>query len=134
MHEVEVSGFVQATPTEVERALSPARIVEYEGSFQVEDVTETGSGWLVTVSGGGLEFTVRFEPREDGYHYDQEGGPLETMETTLTYEPEDEGTRVRLRSRVSMGSPPAAITDRFAGWKRRGELRRALSNLAADVE
>jgi len=135
MREVEVSRFVQATPAEIERALSPARVVEYEGSFRVEDVTEVDGGWRVTVAGGGLEFAFEFESREDGYVYQQEeGGPLETMVTTLAYRPEDEGSRVRLRSRVSMGYPPAALTDRFAAWKRRGELRRALANLAEDLE
>lgn len=134
MREVEVTRVVPASPTEVGRALTPARLVEYEGSFRVEDVTETGDGWRVTAAAGGIEFGLRFEPREDGFEYVQEGGPLETLETTLTYAPENEGTRVRMRSRVSFGYPPAAITDRVAAWKRRSELRRALENLAADLE
>lgn len=135
MREVEVSRFVAATPTVVDGALSPPRIVEYEGSFRVEDVSDADEGTVVTVAGGGLEYDLLFESREDGYAYRQVGeGPLEAMETTLTWEPEDEGTRVRMRSRVSMGFPPAALADRFAAWKRRGELDRALANLAADLE
>lgn len=134
MREVEVRRFIGVPPAEVEGALSPARIVEYEESFRVEGVTETDAGWTVTVAGGGLEFGLRFEAREDGYAYEQEEGPLETMETALTYRPEDEGTRVTMRSRVSMGYPLEGLTDRFAAWKRRGELRRALENLAADLE
>jgi hypothetical protein len=35
---------------------------------------------------------------------------------------------------VSLGLPLAAVTDRVAAWKRRGELDRALDNLAAAVE
>lgn len=134
MREVEVSRFVRASPAEVERALTPPRIVEYEGSFRVEDVTEAEDGWRVTATARGLTFGLRFRPREDGFEYVQEGGPLETLETTLTYAPENEGTRVWMRSRVSFGYPPAALTDRIAAWKRRGELKRALANLAADLE
>ena len=52
------------------------------------------------------------------------------METTLTCEPENEGTRVTATSSVSLGVPPAVITDRIAAWKRRGELRRLLDALA----
>lgn len=114
--------------------LSPASIVEYEGSFRVEDVSEADGETVVSVAARGLGFDLRFTPREDGWEYRQEGGPLARMETTLTYEPADAGTRVRLRSAVRMGYPPAALFDRLAGWKRRGELRRALANLAADVE
>ena len=40
MTSVEVSRFVPALPAAVERALTPAAVVEYEGSFQVRDVDE----------------------------------------------------------------------------------------------
>lgn len=135
MREVEVSRFVRASPAEVERALSPATIVEYEGSFQAREVRETDEGWVVRAGARGLELALRFEAREDGYVFEQEGDePLETMRTWLTYAPENEGTRVTMRSAVHWGAPPSAITDRVAAWKRRGELKRALANLAADVE
>lgn len=134
MREVTAARTVDAQPSAVERALSPAGIVEYEGSFRVEDVTEADGETVVSVAARGLGFALRFTPREDGWEYRQEGGPLERMETTLTYEQADGGTRVELRSAVHVGYPPAALFDRLAGWKRRGELRRALSNLAADVE
>jgi hypothetical protein len=39
-----------------------------------------------------------------------------------------------MNSTVSAGLPLPTITDRVAAWKRRGELRRALARLAADVE
>lgn len=134
MREVKVSRLVDASPAAVERAVSPVAVVEYEGSFRVEDVTESADGTVVTVAGGGLAFDVRFHPRERGYDYEQEGGPLETLRTTLTYRPEDHGTRVTARSQVSMGYPLASLTDRFAAWKRQGELRRLLADLATDVE
>lgn len=134
MREVEVTRFVPAPPAAVARSLTPARVVECEGSFRVADVTEADGETRVTVAARGLEFDLRFHEREDGYEYVQEGGPLDALETTLTYRAEDEGTRVTMRSRVSFGLPPAALTDRVAAWKRRGELRRALDALVAEHE
>ena len=136
MRTAEASRFVGAPPAAVERALTPERIVEYEGSFTVRDVDERDGEWLVTAGARGLELTLRFVARERGYEYEQleSGQPIEEMETTLTYEPEDEGTRVTATSAVSLGVPPAAIGDRIAAWKRRGELRRLLEALAEDVE
>ncbi|MFB6106249.1 MAG: SRPBCC family protein [Halobacteriaceae archaeon] len=133
MREVTASRFVSASPAAVERTLSPARLVEYEGSFRVADVAETGTGTRVTATGGGIELVLRVCETDAGYEYVQEGGPLETLSTTLTWRAEDHGTRVQMRSQVAFGYPPAALTDRLAAWKRRGELRRALSALAADV-
>ncbi|MFB6309460.1 MAG: SRPBCC family protein [Haloarculaceae archaeon] len=132
MREVEVSRFVRATPAELERYLSPAAIIEHEGTFTVVD-SDDGQ---VTARGGGMEVVFAFEERDTGYRYRQVGdrGPFETMTTTLTYEPENEGSTVRARSSVSLGLPVASVTDRVAAWKRRGELRRALEELATAFE
>lgn len=136
MREVEVSRFIRATEPELERRLSPASIVEYEGSFAVRDVTELEEGTRVIAGARGLEIGLFFEEREDGYVYRQEGqaGPFDEMETTLTYDREDEGVRVRMRSAVSLGLFPRRLTDRVAAWKRKGELERALDRLADDLE
>jgi hypothetical protein len=136
MSTVEVSRFVQALPAAVERALTPAAVVEYEGSFQVRDVTETDDGWVVTAGRAGVELSLRFERREDGLYYEQAGeaGPLDRMETTLSLEPENEGTLVTARSTVDAGMPLSAVTDRLAAWKRKGELKRALRALSEDLE
>jgi hypothetical protein len=90
----------------------------------------------VTAGGSGLTMTLRFEQLAEGWRYEQvgEAGPFDRMWTELSTAAEDEGTRVIAESGVSLGVPPAVLTDRIAGWKRRGELRRALSNLAAAVE
>lgn len=135
MRETEVARFVAATPSEVGRALDPASVVEYEGSFQVFDVEEDGEVTLVTAGASGLRMTLRFEPREDGLYYEQEGeaGPFDAMWTELRWEPDDEGSRVVARSGVEIGLPLAAISDRVAAWKRRGELRRALRRIADDL-
>lgn len=135
MREVAVSRFVRATPAAIERALTPAALVEYEGSFTVHEVTDTEDGWLVVAGSRGMELGFAFEAREDGLTYEQRGeGPLDALATTVTYEPANEGTDVRMHSTVSAGLPLPSVTDRVAAWKRRGELRRALSRLAADVE
>ncbi len=134
MREVERSRFVPMAPREIDRLLDPHRVVEYEGSFAVEATTQTDEGTILTVSGPGLTFELRFESFEDGYYYTQAGeeGPFETMETWLTVEPENEGSRVSMRSTVSI-SLPLPFSDRIAAWKRGGELDRALDRLAADV-
>ncbi|MFB6169476.1 MAG: SRPBCC family protein [Haloferacaceae archaeon] len=137
MREVSVERVVDASPPVVRRRLDPAALVEYEGSFEVVDSRRKDGATLVTAAAGGLELALRFEPRENGYYYTQEGeaGPFDTMETWVETVPVDDerGTRVTLRSAVSLGLPVPAVTDRIAAWKRRGELDRALDALAADV-
>jgi hypothetical protein len=134
MAEVSVSRFVPTTPAELETFLTPATLVEYEGSFTVREARETPEAVVVLADGGGMEIELAFEPREEGLRYEQRRGPLERLATTLSYRAEDEGSRVELRSTVATGTLPRAITDRVAAWKRRGELRRALSRIAAEFE
>ncbi|RBI63137.1 SRPBCC family protein [halophilic archaeon] len=136
MRTVEVSRFVNATPAEIERELLPERVVRFEGTFSVNEVEEGEDETAVLARGGGLQTVLVFEEREAGIAYRQRGdeGPFESMETTLTLDRENEGTRVIARSSVSLGLPVASVSDRVAAWKRRGELRRLLDALAADVE
>ena len=137
MHEVEVSRFVRATLPEVERLLSPGAIIEYEGTLVVRGVEETDDGWVVTAQAAGrlIEMRFVFEELEDGWHYRQESddGPFTQMETRLALARRDEGVDVTMRSTVGLRLP-IPFADRVAAWKRRGELKRALSRLAADVE
>ena len=126
-----MSRFVQAPPAAVDPLLSPIGLMDAEGSFDVRDVTDTEDGTEVTVGGYGLELVFRFTDREDGIAYEQVSGPLRTLETTVTYAPENEGTRLTARSRVAVGGPRPL--DRVAAWKRRGELRRALRAVAEAV-
>jgi hypothetical protein len=136
MREIEVSRFVAAQPFEIEDAVDPERVVEFEGSFDVLDVEATDAATVVTAGGGGLRMVLRFDPREDGLYYEQEGesGPFDEMWTHLGWEPENEGSRVSARSGVSLGLPVPTLTDRVAAWKRKGELERALDALADAVE
>lgn len=136
MRDVTVERFVAATPAEVERALSPATLVEYEGSFAVREVESDADGTVVTAGARGVGIILRFDDREDGFRYEQVGdaGPFDAMWTEVSWAPENEGARVTATSGVSLGLPPGAVTDRIAAWKRRGELKRALRALAADLE
>jgi ligand-binding SRPBCC domain-containing protein len=136
MRETERSRFVRATPDVVRRHLSPRTVVKSEGSFAVRDVTDVGDATVVTAAGGGLQLALRFETREDGFYYTQDGieGPFDSMETWLTVAPENEGSRLTARSRVGLGLPVGPLTDRVAAWKRGGELDRALDALADAVE
>lgn len=136
MRETEVEQFVPATTSIVERALTPEQIIAYEGSFEVFDVDSVDGATRVTAGARGLQLVLRFEPRENGWFYEQEGqaGPFDEMWTRLAWGPENEGTRVTAESAVSLGVPLPVLTDRIAAWKRRGELRRLLDRLAADLD
>jgi|AntDeeMetagen285_2_1112576.scaffolds.fasta_scaffold00018_7 hypothetical protein len=134
MRNVELSRFVAATPAELDTLLTPRRLVEYEGSFSVDAVEETDTGTVITASGPGLRFQLRFEQRADGYYYYEqagEAGPFEAMETTVSVDRKNEGSQVTMTSQVAL-SLSIPFADRIAGWKRRGELERALDALAAD--
>lgn len=133
MREVTRSRFVSATPAQLDQLLTPQRVVEYEGSFSVDAVEDGDGETVVTASGPGLQFQLRFEPRAEGLYYQQAGeaGPFEAMETTVTVDRHNEGSQVTMDSRVAL-SLPVPFADRIAGWKRRGELERALDTLAED--
>ena len=122
-----MSRFVAAKPPVVARVLTPETVVESEGSFDVREVRETDDGTLVAAGRAGVELLFRFEPREDGLVYEQLEGPLESLTTTVTYAPEDEGTRLTARSTVAVRGP--GPLSRLAAWKRKGELRRALAGI-----
>lgn len=131
MREVDRDRFVAATPREVERLLSPRTLVAWEGSFDVAAVADDETGTVVTATGPGMSFRLRFEALESGYRYEQVGdGPFEAMETWVTVTAENEGSRVQARSAVALALP---FADRIAAWKRGGELDRLLDRLAAAV-
>lgn len=137
MRTVEASRFIQAHRGEVDRLLTPETVIDYEGTFTVVDVDSNDDATVVVARAGGglIEARFRFEEREDGLTYRQDGGagPFDAMETTVTVTPENEGVRVTMQSSVSL-APPVPFADWVAAWKRRGELDRALSRIAADVE
>jgi len=133
MREVEAERFVAATPDALRRLLSPATLVESEGSFVVRGTRSEDDATVVTVAGGGLEFDLRVTETADGWRYEQAGqrGPFAAMETEVTVAAANEGSRIRAVSRVSLGLL-LPLADRAAGWKRRGELQRLLDAIAED--
>lgn len=134
MREVSVERFVAETPTYLRRQLTPERIVEYEGSFDVTDVRDEGDAMIVTATGRGLQFDLRFEARDGDYYYRHLGdeGPFEHMESWLHMSRKDEGTVLTARSKVSLSVPLPGM-DRLAGWKRRGELKRLLETIDREL-
>ncbi|SDR03769.1 SRPBCC family protein [Natronobacterium texcoconense] len=130
MREVTVSRVVDASPDDVWARFDPPMIVEAEGSFTVENIEDEGEATIVVASGPGIRLPLRFEYRDETIYYTQEGeqGPFSHMETWLECEPADGGTRVTLRSSVSL-SAPLPFGDRIAAWKRKGELKRALEEI-----
>lgn len=136
MHRVTVSRFAPIQPAVVERALTPANVIRYEGTFEPVDVDERENGeTVVTAAARGLQARFVFESTADGLRYVQSGeqGPFDEMEAEWTVTPEDQGVRVVARSSVSLGVPLPAITDRVAAWKRKRELSRAIDALVEDV-
>ncbi|GCF13848.1 hypothetical protein Harman_17830 [Haloarcula mannanilytica] len=134
MREVERSRFVMAQPPAVHRTLSPEAVVAAEGTFTVTAVEETDAGTLVTAAGPGMSVPLRFESLDDGLRYTAEGevGPFDHLETRITVTPEENGSRLTMRSTVSLNLP-LPFADRIAAWKRGNELERAIEALAADV-
>jgi ligand-binding SRPBCC domain-containing protein len=134
MREVEASAFVMARPPAVHRALSPESVVAAEGTFEVTGVEEVDGDTEVVAAAPGVTVLLRFQGREDGLAYVAEGavGPFEHLETEVTVAPERNGSRLTMRSTVSLNLP-LPFADRIAAWKRRGELRRAVETLADSV-
>lgn len=134
MQEVTASRVVDASPVVVSRWLEPATVVEAEGSFTVETIDERADATIVVASGPGMHLPLRFEERDDGLYYTQEGeqGPFAHMETWVDVEDVTDGTRVTFRSSVSLAAP-LPFGDRIAAWKRKGELTRALESLEAEL-
>ncbi|MDZ7746502.1 MAG: SRPBCC family protein [Halobacteriales archaeon] len=131
MREVSVSRFVPASPAEVERLLTPARLIDAEGSFTVRETTDRDGQTVVTAGRAGLELTFVFEEGERRLNYEMVRGPLAHLSTTFSYVPDDEGTTLTLESRVATGGP--GLVDRVAAWKRRGELKRAIGALTREL-
>ena len=134
MREVEASRFVLAHPRAARRVLSPEAVVAAEGTFAVSAVEETDDGTVVTAVGPGMSVPLRFESTDDGLQYAAEGdvGPFEHLETHVTVADESNGSRLTMRSTVALNLP-LPFADRIAAWKRRGELKRAINELAESV-
>lgn len=107
MREVEASAFVLARPPAVHRTLSPAAVVAAEGTFEVAGSREEDGETVITASAPGVTVLLRFHPRENGLAYTAEGevGPFDHLETEVEVDPEKNGSRITMRSTVSLNLP-----------------------------
>jgi carbon monoxide dehydrogenase subunit G len=140
MADVSVSRHLDASKPVVASHLDARSLVELEGTFDVDEVATTDGGWRVAASATGMraEFSVHefADGDVEGYEIEQvgESGPFASMWTRLALTSAADGTTVTVDSTVDLGLPLAAVTDRVAAWKRRGELDRLLDQLADAVE
>jgi len=134
MRTVEATVLLEVPRTEVERALSPASIVEYAGTYDVTDVTESDGTTVVTATGENVATTLEFRELKNGYSYTQVAGegPFEEMHTRITVR-ENENTRVSVRSEFTFGGAFSFLKDWLGKDLRKTELQRLLTNLALDL-
>ncbi len=135
MRTVEATVLLEIPRAEVERALSPASIVEYAGTYDVTEVTDSGETTVVTATGENVATTLEFRKQKNGYSYTQiDGeGPFEEMHTRITVR-ENGDTRVSVRSEFTFGGRFSFLKDWFGKDLRKTELQRLLTNLALDLD
>lgn len=152
MREVVVTAVLNVPGEAIEKRLSPASIVEYAGTYEVQSVQKREGKTVVRGGFDQLEITLEFTDLEDGYEYSQvEGsGPFQEMHTWVTLEEggedvpseetirvpgleSDERTTVRVRSVYTFGGRFARLKDWIAESDRRTELQRLIGNLVDDL-
>lgn len=109
MRDAVLSRTVAALPETVAYRLTPERVVEAEGEFQVLDVSAADGRTVVTVWPNGRILASRFvfEDRPDGFVYRRvpEGDPLVRAETTVTFRSDGDGARVDVQADVPTRLP-----------------------------
>lgn len=135
MQEVVVTRTIEAPREDVERVVSPAALVEYAGTYDVEGVEATDDGTVVTAATADLETALVFTETPTGYVYRQRGdhGPFAAMYASVAITG-SEPTEVIARSCYTFGLPLSRVTDWFARRERRIELRRLVAGIAGAVD
>lgn len=138
MTQIEEAARLDASVERVQAALSPEAIVRYEGTYTVESTRTTDGERVLTVSSphGRTNAIVdlAFHETADGYVYEQRGrGLFAELRTEIDLADADGGTLVTITSRYTFGGLFAPVKDWFTTTSRREELRRFLTNLAAEV-
>jgi hypothetical protein len=136
MKEVETTVELDAPRGLVEELLTPAAIIEYEGTYEVDDVGETDDGRPeVYASADNIDTAFAFEELPNGYAYEQTGGePFEEQYTSLTVYGEDGEVTVTARSEFTFGGYFSMILDWFGAGSRQSELQRGLLALAKAID
>lgn len=134
MQEVDVTRTIDAPRPKVEAVLSPAMIVEYAGTYTVQDVSQTDDGVVVTGVTDELEIALLFTETGGPFVYRQHDdvGPFAEMYASLSMTG-DRPVTVIARSCYTFGMPLARLTDRLVVRERRMELRRLVDGIEAAV-
>lgn len=132
MKEVVVSWSVDAPREAIERVLTPETIVEFAGTYVVDDVERLDDLVVVTASAGDLETVLEFTETDTGYVYEQrpERGPFERMYASVAVLG-DRPVDLVLRSCFTFGLPLSRLTDWFVATDRKTELERLGEGLVA---
>ncbi|GAB3031472.1 hypothetical protein [Natronobiforma cellulositropha] len=140
MQEVEVSYVIEGAVSDVDAELSPERIVEYTGVYELESTERVGETTVARVWLNEVETELEFRCDDRYYAFEQRGtdGVFSEMGTWITLEEVSEtgdgaATRVTARSAFTFGSRLSVLIDRLAIGSRRRELERILDNLAVAV-
>lgn len=138
MTRVEEAARLDASRQRIEATLSPETIVEYEGTYVVESERATDDERVLTVSSPHGQTNTRidlvFSETADGYVYEQRGpGLFADLRTEIRLEADDGGTLVTVTSEYTFGGLLAPVKDWLTSTSRCEELRRFLTNLAAEV-
>lgn len=157
MRQVDASMTLDVDREEVCETLSPESIIEYEGTYEVEDVEEADDGWLISASTvvdeQDIEIELAFQKLPNGYAYELvDEGPFEELYTAITVhdgteseeevaldedqigDVPDDRVRIIMRSEYTFGGLLSPVLDWFAVDTRRQELERALLALADDLD
>lgn len=136
MKEVETTAELDAPRDLVEELLTPRDIIEYEGTYDVEDVGEASDGRPeVHASAENIDTVFAFEELPNGVAYEQTGEePFEEQYTTITVYGEDGQVEVVARSEFTFGGRLSRIVDWFAADSRQSELKRTLIGLAKAID
>lgn len=132
VQEVAVSRSIDVPRRTVESVLSPERIVEFAGTYEVRAVEASGDAVVVNAGAADVEIVLEFTQTEPPYVYRQSGdrGPFDEMYTSLSLAG-DAPVEVRVRTCFTFGLPPTRLTDWFAAGERRTELRRLVAGIEA---
>lgn len=127
-----MSRSVDAPRAAIEAVLSPARIVEYAGTYEVRAVEEAADAVVVTAGTDELETVLEFTETGPPFVYRQrdDHGPFAAMYTSVSLAGERPVT-VTARTCFTFGLPLARLTDWLAASERRTELQRLVAGVEA---
>lgn len=132
MRAVSVTRTVPAPVSDVRAHLTPSAIVTAECGYEPKGLTTMDGHTVVTGDPAGRFFAPRYVVESDGdsYRYRRvdERSVAVDVETTITLEPRDGRTDIRVRSTV-VPRVPVPLLGRLVAWRRRRALARVCNRL-----